>query len=174
MIKFIKRIIQRMKQYARRYCSICFSAFILLIVGMIPVLIALDGKWYQGLALIILATIALICLVVTIITFTFDTITTFRKHRLLKILQHLRGYLIEIRRLDHDIMAENNKMELELLLGSFNALDTEIEKYLKHKATDELAVWDKPYSDNMLGIVIKESNRRLEEIISKYENLVSE
>ncbi len=173
MIKFIKRIIQRMKQYARRYCSICFSAFILLIVGMIPVLIALDGKWYQGLALIILATIALICLVVTIITFTFDTITTFRKHRLLKILQHLRGYLIDMSRLGRDVMAENNDTALGKLLKRFQGLHTEIGRYIKHRTPDELAVWEKPL-DNQLAIAIKESIGRLEGIISKYESLVSE
>lgn len=173
MLPFIKRIIRRMNQYARRIWSICFSLFGVFIIGGLQAIIFLDGKQYQKLVLILLAILALICLSIALYAVSYDTMTTFRKHRLLKILQHLRGYLIDMSRLGHDFMATNDKSESEKLLESFKTLYMGIEGYIKHRIPDELTVWDKPL-DNKLAIAIKESIGKLEDIISKYENLVSE
>ena len=169
MLSYIKRIIRRMNQYARRIWSICFPAFVLLIGFTIQALIFLDGKAYQNLVLISLAILALICLIIALYTFSCDTITTFRKHRLLKILQHLRGYLISMECLQRDFMAESNNRQLEQYVENFNSLHTEIEGYVKRMISDELTVWNKPFSDRQFGIVVKESIMKLKDVISKYE-----
>ena len=104
MLGFINRIIQRMNQYVRRLWSICIPAFVLLIGFTIQALLFLDGKPYQQLVLISLAILALICFIIAIYALSYDTKTTFRKHRLLKVLQHLRRYLADISFLGDDFM----------------------------------------------------------------------
>jgi len=169
MLEFMKRIIRRMNQYARRLWTICFSAFVLLIGFTIQALISLDGKPYQKLVLILLAILAFVCLIIALYTLSYDTITTFRKHRLLKKLQHLRGYLASMERLQRDFTAENDRIQLGQIVENFKSLHTEIEGYFEHTIPDELAVWNKPFSDSMFGIAVKESIMSLEDIISKYE-----
>ncbi len=173
MLRFIKRIIRRMNQYARRIYSILIPAFVGLIGVSLYSVSWLDGKSYQGLVSISLAILASMCLVIAIYAFIYDTITTFHKRRLLKILRHLRGYLADMSHLGRDFMAENNNRKAEQLLENFKTLHTEIKGYIKHRILDELAVWEKPL-DNSLAIAIKESIGKLEDIICKYENLVSE
>ncbi len=72
MLFFIKRIIQHMKEIARMLWTICFPAFIALILGMVQVLIFLEGKSYQKSVLILLASLALLCLTIGIIMLIYD------------------------------------------------------------------------------------------------------
>ncbi|MFC2072018.1 hypothetical protein ACFLUU_04790 [Chloroflexota bacterium] len=173
MIKFIERIIRRMKEIARTMWTVCYSLFGVFIIGGVQALIFLDGKSYQGLVLISLAILALVCLIIALYTSSYDIITTFRRHRRLKTLRHLRGYVIDMSHLGRDFMAENDNRKAEQLLKSFKTLYTEIEGYIRRRIPNELTVWEKPL-DNQLAIAIKESIGKLEDIISRYENLVSE
>lgn len=167
---FLKRIIYFMHQYARRIWSILIPVFFVILLGMVQVLITLDGKWYQSLVLIILGIVSLICLVIAIVALTYDTKTTFREHRSRKLLRNLRGYLAGMERLKRDFMAEYNKRQLDQIVESFKSLHTEIEGYFERVIPDELTVWNKPFSDLSFGIAVKESIGKLEDIIRKYES----
>jgi len=98
-----------MNQYSRRLWSICLPAFVGIIGISLYTVSWLDGKYYQELVSISLAILALICFIITIYALSYDTKTTFHKHRLFKILQHLRGYLADMSHLGRDFMAENDK-----------------------------------------------------------------
>jgi hypothetical protein len=61
-----------MKEIARRLWEICFSAFVVLIVGSTAPLYYLNGKWYQYLVSFFLVFLALVCLVISIVAFRYD------------------------------------------------------------------------------------------------------
>lgn len=84
MLLFIKHIIRRMVELARRIWSILIPAFVGLIGISLYTIYWLDGKWYQALVSISLAILALICLVIGVIMLIYDFKTTWRKeHNLL-------------------------------------------------------------------------------------------
>jgi len=76
---FLKRIIQRMKEISRRLWEICFSAFVVLIVGSSAPLYYLKGESYQYLVSLVLLFLALICLVIAIVAFIYDFRHTWAK-----------------------------------------------------------------------------------------------
>ncbi len=164
-----KRIMKHMHQYARRIWSVSLPAFFAIVFGGIQVLVFLDGKCYQGLVLYILGCLAFISFIIGIIALTYDTETTFRQHHLLKISQHLQDYLADMKRLNHDFEIEQNHKRMENLLEVFRTLHTKIEWFIKHELPNELEYWNESLTGQsiLLGIAIKESIRRLEDIISK-------
>ena len=164
-----KRIIRRMLQYARRIWSICFSALGGILLVSVQVLIFLDGKCYQGLVFYILGFLALISLAIGIVPFIYDTKTTFRQNHLFKLSQQLRDYLVDMKRLDYDFKMEHNQKRIDELLDVFKELCTKIEGFIKCEMPNELEYWGGALSGQyiQLGIAIKESIKRLEDIISK-------
>ncbi len=79
MLLVVKRIIQHMKELARRYATIFFSLFGVFAIGSLQAFIFLDNKLCQLSVSILLAVIALICLVIAIKTSAYDLKSTWRK-----------------------------------------------------------------------------------------------
>lgn len=84
MLSLIKRIILRMKEIARKIWSILIPVFVVLIGFIIQALIFLEGKSYQTLILILLASLALICLVVGVTMLIYDFRITWKKEHKFK------------------------------------------------------------------------------------------
>jgi catalase (peroxidase I) len=72
--------------------------------------------------------------------------------------------------LKRDFMAESNRTQSDQTLERFKLLHADIEGYVGREIPGELVIWNKPFSDLSLGIVLKESIGRLEDIICKYDS----
>jgi catalase (peroxidase I) len=72
--------------------------------------------------------------------------------------------------LKRDFMAESNRTQSDQTLERFKLLHADIEGYVGCEIPGELVIWNKPFSDLSLGIVLKESIGRLEDIICKYDS----
>ena len=79
MLRFVRCIIQRMRDFARRVWSICLSLFGVFLIGSLQALIFLNDKSYQFLVSISLIILALICLVIGVVMLIYDFKTTRRK-----------------------------------------------------------------------------------------------
>ena len=153
----LKRIIQHMYQHARRLWSIFIPAFAVFTVGASTALSTLEDKEYQGLVVIILASLSLICLGIGVWAIAYDLRAT-------SLRGHLHGYAVDMKRLLDNPSDYNNQQE-------FTLLEYRITAFIEIKAPLESCLWNKPLQDcTTLTDKIQKRISVLKSIIEKYES----